>query len=298
MEKQEIVYFPVSKLKPYKGNPRKISEKAVDAVCAAIKDVGFRRPIDVLPDMTIINGHGRWKAAKKLGLKEVPCIVCSDLDDQHVRRWRIEDNKTGEYSHWDADLLSDELLELDFSGLDFDFDFTDDLETRKKWEKQKVACDLKDKLGLKRCNDTIYHSLFRTGKNGKPIEEIKVNENVRMFAQTSIDFIQSLLGPNLKDGDWCILTTPRRRHKEGFHFATEISRIIGEYFQIPFYEDAFESENVTRLNPIFTMLKIPKEKNVIIYDDVLTTGYTLQAVKQPLIDTGHITFPVISIDNH
>ena len=297
MEKQEIVYVKTSLLKPYKNNPRKIPKEAVDAVCAAIKDVGFRRPIDILPDYTIINGHTRWKAAKRLKMDEVPVIICKDLDDYKVRRWRIEDNKTGEYSGWDADLLADELLDLDFN-LDFDFDFTEDLKKREKWGVTKAKCDLKDKLGLHRCNDTLYHSLFKTGKEGKPLESIKAEENVQMFAKTAADMILSLLSSNIADGDWCILTTPRRRHKEGFHFATEVSRMIAEYLSIPFYEEAFESENNVRMDPIFNMLTEPEEKNVIIYDDILTTGYTLQETTRLLIDSGHVTFPVISIDNH
>lgn len=291
---EQIIYLPVADLKPYKNNPRKNAE-AVDAVAASIREYGFRNPIIITEDGTVINGHTRLKAAKKLKMTEVPCVRVTDLTEEQIRQYRLIDNKTSEYAKWDADMLAEELMDLNLD-LDFDFDFEDDLKKRNKWEKQKVKCDLSDRLGLKRCNDTIYHSLFRAGKKGIPLEEIKVPENVWMFASTATEAITSMLGPNLND--WCVVTTPRRRHREGFHFATEISRTIGNKLDIPFYEETFESENNTRMDPIFNMAKHPKERNVIIYDDVLTTGYTLQAVRQALIDEGYATFPVISIDNH
>lgn len=292
--REDIVYLKIGDLVPYKNNPRK-NAGAVDAVVASIKEFGFRSPIILTESYEIINGHTRWKAAKKLGMTEVPCVIAHGLTEEQIKQYRLIDNKTSEYAKWDADMLAEEIAGITFD-LDFDFDFGDDIKKRGKWEKQKVRCDLKDKLGLKRCNDAIYHSLFRTGKNGIPLEDIKVEENVQMFAQTAAEFILSVLGPNLRD--WCILTTPRRRHKEGFHFATEVSRWISSELSIPFYEEAFESENRERLSPIFNMLKEPKEHNVIIYDDVLTTGYTLQEVERILREEGHTTFPVISIDNH
>lgn len=296
---EQIVYQKVSDLKPYKGNPRKIPTEAVDAVASSIREFGFRSPIVIDKDNTIINGHTRFKAAKKLKIDEVPCIRVEDLTEEQIKKFRIIDNKSAEFSGWDADLLAEELFDLDMN-LDFDFDFTDDLKKRQKWEKNKVNCDLKDDLRLKRCNDTIYHSIFKTGKKGKPIEEIKTQENVTFIASTAADVILSILGPNIQDNpDWALITTPRRRHKSGFHFATEVCYEIANRLTIPFYNDAVRSENNERMNPIFNMTldHIP-EHNIIIYDDILTTGYTLQATKELLTDMGHVVFPIISIDNH
>jgi len=292
----QIIYLPVKDLKPYQNNPRK-NAGAVDAVAASIKEFGFRPPIIIKDDGTVINGHTRLKAAKKLGMKEVPCIRVTDLTEEQIKQFRLIDNKTSELSSWDPDLLEGELIGMDFSELEFDFDFTGDTKKRKKWEKDKIRCDLKDRLALRRCNDTVYQAMFKTGNQGIPLEDIKVIDNVGMFAATATEFIRSTLGENLED-DWCILTTPRRRHREGFHFATDVSRKISEDLNIPFYEEAFESLNTTRLDPIFNMRTDPQEKNVIIYDDVLTTGYTLQEVRRLLIEAGHVTYSLVSIDNH
>ena len=299
MNKQEIVYLPVSKLKPYKNNPRKISAQAIDAVCQAITDVGFRRPLDVRPDMTLINGHTRLKAAKKLGLKEVPCIICTDLDDDKIRKWRLEDNKTGEYSSWDADKLRTEIADLDFGNADFfPFDFETDAEKKKRWEESKALCDLKDRTALHKAGDIYYQSLMKVGKTGQPLAEIKNKGNTWMFADTALEFIRATLGENLSAADWCIVTTPRRRHGNGFHFATSICQIMADALQIPFYKDAVTCINHNRVNPIFELKINPKQKNVILYDDILTTGCTLKATRDLLIEAGYTVVNLVSIDNH
>lgn len=299
MNKQEIVYLPVSKLKPYKNNPRKISAQAIDAVCQAITDVGFRRPLDVRPDMTLINGHTRLKAAKKLGLKEVPCIICTDLDDEKIRKWRLEDNKTGEYSSWDADKLRTEIADLDFGNADFfPFDFETDAEKKKRWEESKALCDLKDRTALHKAGDIYYQSLMKVGKTGQPLAEIKNKGNTWMFADMALEFIRATLGENLSAADWCIVTTPRRRHGNGFHFATSICQIMADTLQIPFYKDAVTCINHNRVNPIFELKINPKQKNVILYDDILTTGCTLKATRDLLIEAGYTVVNLISIDNH
>ena len=299
MKKQEIVYLPVANLKPYKRNPRKIPASAVDACCQAITDVGFRRPIDIKPDMTVINGHTRLKAAKKLGLKEVPCIICSDLDDKKIRKWRIEDNKTGELTGWDKDRLAEEIVDLDFGNADFyNFEFEDDLDKKKRWEASKKLCDLKDKVALRKASGAYYHSLFKTGKEGQPLAEIKVKGNIYMFADTALEHIRDSLGENLSGGNWCIVTTPRRRHGSGFHFATAICEIMAGALEIPFYKDAIVCLNHDRLHPRFEQRIYPVEKNVLLYDDILTTGCTMKATRDLLVEAGYTVSTLISIDNH
>lgn len=82
-------------IKPYEKNPRK-NDEAVKYVAESIKEFGFKVPIVVDKDMTIVAGHTRYKAAKKLGLNEVPVIVADDLTDEQIKAFRLADNKTGE----------------------------------------------------------------------------------------------------------------------------------------------------------------------------------------------------------
>ncbi len=110
---------PIESVKPYANNPR-INDNAVDAVAASIKEFGFRIPIVVDADNTIICGHTRLKAAQRLNLNKVPVHVAHDLSPDQVRALRIADNQTAQLSSWDFDLLPIELSALQ----DADFDIS------------------------------------------------------------------------------------------------------------------------------------------------------------------------------
>ena len=113
----EIVLKRLSDISPYENNPRK-NDEAVKYVAESIKEFGFKVPIVIDRNNVIVAGHTRYKAAKKLNIKEVPCIVADDLTDEQVKAFRLADNKVAEKAEWDFELLSDEL-----DGL-FDFDMT------------------------------------------------------------------------------------------------------------------------------------------------------------------------------
>lgn len=112
----------ISDLKPYKNNPRK-NDKAVDAVAASIKAFGFKQPVVIDDNGEIIAGHTRLKAAKKLGIKTVPCIVADDLTPEQIKAYRLADNKTAELAEWDMELLPlelDDLQEFDMTLFGFE----------------------------------------------------------------------------------------------------------------------------------------------------------------------------------
>lgn len=104
----KVVEIAVSELRPYENNPRK-NEGAVDAVAASIKEFGFRVPILVNKENVIISGHTRLKAAKKLGLDKVPCLVVDKLSANYIKQFRIVDNKSAELAKWDFAALADEI---------------------------------------------------------------------------------------------------------------------------------------------------------------------------------------------
>lgn len=107
----DIVERRVKDLKPYKDNPRK-NDSAVEAVMESIREFGFKVPIVVDKNDEIVAGHTRLKAAKKLGLKAVPCIVADDLTEEQITAFRLVDNKTQELAGWDFPRLIAELKEL------------------------------------------------------------------------------------------------------------------------------------------------------------------------------------------
>jgi len=107
----EIQEFGIDEIKPYEKNPRK-NEDSVKFVANSIKEFGFNVPIVIDADNVIVAGHTRWKAAKQLGLEKVPCIKKDDLTPAQIRAFRLADNKVGEFSQWDMELLGDELKDL------------------------------------------------------------------------------------------------------------------------------------------------------------------------------------------
>ena len=105
---------------PYAKNAKKHDNRQINNVAESIKQYGFVQPIVIDRDGVIVIGHCRALAAKKLGMKEVPCVCVDDLTPEQVNALRLVDNKSNE-SDWDFDLLADEIPGLDLSAFDFDW---------------------------------------------------------------------------------------------------------------------------------------------------------------------------------
>lgn len=118
--KEVIVYKRVDELKGNPKNPRK-NDGAVDSVAKSIEKYGFKNPLIIDVDNIVWCGNTRLKAAKKLGLEEVPCIVVKDLTPKQMEEYALLDNKTNEIAEWDLDLLSEILPELDLDDFGIDW---------------------------------------------------------------------------------------------------------------------------------------------------------------------------------
>lgn len=108
----KIVEMKVADLIPYERNPRH-NDEAVDYVAESIKQFGFNVPIVIDKDNTVVCGHTRLKAAKKLKIKTVPCVVKDDLTEEEIRAYRLADNRSAEKATWDIELLDMELAEIE-----------------------------------------------------------------------------------------------------------------------------------------------------------------------------------------
>ena len=126
-----IVMRSLEDLIPYVNNPRQ-NDDAVDAVAASIKEFGFKIPLVIDNENVVVCGHTRLKAAKKLHLSELPCIVADDLTPAQIKAFRLVDNKTAEISQWDMELLSLELEDIDMDMALFGFD--DEEEEERKYD--------------------------------------------------------------------------------------------------------------------------------------------------------------------
>jgi DNA modification methylase len=111
--------LPLEKLIAYAGNPRR-NDHAVEAVAAAIKRFGFRVPVLAKSDGSLIDGHLRIKAAKRLGMTEVPVVLCDDLSEAEIKALRISINRMAELAEWDEELLMAELEGLAAEGITMD----------------------------------------------------------------------------------------------------------------------------------------------------------------------------------
>lgn len=123
----EIKEFDTCELKAYENNPRK-NEAAVENVANSIYEFGFKVPIIIDKNKTVVCGHTRLKAAELLKLEKVPCIVADDLTPEQIKAFRLADNKTAELAEWDFEKLDEELNELamfDFDMSQFGFENTD-----------------------------------------------------------------------------------------------------------------------------------------------------------------------------
>jgi DNA modification methylase len=107
----QISLRPVESILPYARNPRH-NQQAVAKVAASIKAFGFKQPILVDTESTIVTGHTRWLAAQRLGLREVPVMVADDLTPTEIQAYRLMDNRSHEEATWDTDLLIPELQDL------------------------------------------------------------------------------------------------------------------------------------------------------------------------------------------
>ena len=110
----------VSSLKPYERNAKKHGDEDVGLILASINRFGFNDPIGILPDGTIVEGHGRYQAAQVLGLEDVPVLVLQNFTAEQADLYRIAHNKITLSTSFDFQLLATTLTEL--SGFDISYE--------------------------------------------------------------------------------------------------------------------------------------------------------------------------------
>jgi ParB-like nuclease domain len=117
----EIQTWPIDRLVLYARNPRK-NDAVVDRMCSSIREFGFKIPVLARSDGEVVDGHLRIKAARKLGIDEIPVILCDEWSPAQVKAFRLLVNRSVTWASWDEELLALELQEL--SEADFDLDLT------------------------------------------------------------------------------------------------------------------------------------------------------------------------------
>ncbi len=116
-----IENWPIERLVEYPRNPRQ-NDKAVDCMCASIREFGFKIPCLVRSDGEVVDGHLRLKVARKLGITEIPVILCDEWTPAQVKAFRLMVNRSVTWADWDEELLALELQEM--QEADFDLSLT------------------------------------------------------------------------------------------------------------------------------------------------------------------------------
>ena len=172
------------------------------------------------------------------------------------------------------------------------------VEQRKAWDKSVEArCDFTPKLRLTRRASTNFISLWQKSIFGRTLTEIKADDSmVQFFIDSLVPIINECVGYHISSGNWAIVTTPMRRHRE-HNFASRIAEGIGNTLEIPFYFDCAHCQSKQRVGAVFLPNNIPAEPNVIVFDDFVTTGSTLLAMKNLLNEHQKNTVFITGINN-
>lgn len=120
MNESKLIYVDVDRLVPYANNARKHSSEQIKLIQSSLREFGFINPVIIDKNYGIIAGHGRVIAAKKEGIKSIPCVKVEHLTEAQKKAYILADNRLAELSEWDEVLLKIEIEELE--GLDFNMD--------------------------------------------------------------------------------------------------------------------------------------------------------------------------------
>lgn len=214
----QIIEKRLKDIKPYSNNPRHNS-KAVNAVKDSIIKFGFKVPIVIDKNNTIVCGHTRYRASKDIGLETVPCIIADDLSPEQINAFRLVDNRTSEFADWNFDKLAEELSEIDTIDLSsFGFDdlmagLSDSFltnNTQSDIVEDNYNDDIESDL------DIQYGDLFRLGRHYLLCGDATNKDDIQKLLQgNSIDMIYTdpPYGMNL-DTDYSVMKTTKKFAKE------------------------------------------------------------------------------------
>lgn len=172
---------------------------------------------------------------------------------------------------------------------------------RKAWHAEHAdlaRCDLAEehvhmfpKVGVR------VVAVWKRSVKGATLAEIKEDDRmVPLFANRLAAVIRSVLGTNLTNGGFALVTTPRRRHKQR-NFACMVTNSIARNLGLPYYEDVAIAKTKQRVGVDFTLGALPRENNLIVIDDFVTTGSTLGAMNRLLSPLGKNCIYFVGVDN-
>ena len=212
----------LKKIKPYKKNAKLHPDEQVQFIANSIKEFGWKQPIVLDNDNVIVIGHGRFLAAKKLGLDSAPCIYADDLSKDQIKALRLADNKTNESEEEPKSILGDlyligrhKLLCADSTSLDsvgrlmdgelanlvvtdppYNMDYQGTGNTKNRDSKKIMNDNMSDQMFYKFLRD-MYHCYYNYMEDGASIyvfyKELGNGVFIRTMVESGLTFKQELI---------------------------------------------------------------------------------------------------------
>lgn len=163
--------------------------------------------------------------------------------------------------------------------------------------KSVARCDLAPDCHSLFSRGIMALALWRRSTYGRTLPEIKEDPDmVPFFAQNMTAFIRKFMTGPICKGDWAVITPPPRRHPDG-NFAQAVAGIIADNLGIHFYPDTAAARNRQRVNAVYDLRSLPPEHNLIVFDDIYTTGSTLKSMRNLLAPLGKNLLNIVAINN-
>lgn len=303
------------------ANPRKISLSKLRKLEQSIRDypdMVCMREVLVYPvknKFVIVCGNMRFQALKKIRIEYVPCkVIPSTATPDQIRAYMLRDNTHfGEWEFGETfkfDFAELELAQMPVPAIDIE-KMIKESRSRLPWhsanlkaggrsekqEQKKICeplCDLNPKPCLYMRDEMAFSATFKKSVEGMPLSQIKTEGNVELFAQSAVSLIRKIL--RFRVGrDWALVTTPCRRHKEN-NFSVCVCERLSSVLGIPFHAGFAEAKNRDRIKPVFFPQYDIPENNIILYDDIFTTGTSIRAMLDLLSKKNILT--VVGINNN
>lgn len=175
----EIKYIELSQIAEYENNAKEHPEWQISQIADSIQKFGFNDPIAIDENQVIIEGHGRYLAAKKLNLDRIPCIILKDLKDAEKRAYIIAHNKLTMNTGFDVDRLMYELNALKVEGIDLGITGfeTAEIENLLNPTLEKEVLEIEEELGNEEENKTEGLVCPCCGHKGKKKEFLECDIN-------------------------------------------------------------------------------------------------------------------------
>ena len=173
---------------------------------------------------------------------------------------------------------------------------------RKGWHQASddvARCDFAPRRASLRMSPSLcVHAVWHRSPMGRTLTEIKADRSMApVFAECARRFIAVTLGCNLHLGGWAVITPPPRRHPEG-NFAEAVAAVLALQMGIPFERGCLRSVSRQRIGAEIEVVRRPEQRNLIVFDDIVTTGSTLAAVRNALAPVGYNLFFIAGINNN